>query len=94
MKFKIIEGGSPHRISKKDASEKFDIFLNKMRDIEKNISIIVQLSNTFNFPILSKKAKDNHQNILNTLSYVKNRKKSILNSIQNSPKLTIITKKR
>lgn len=86
MDLKIIQGGAPNRLTKEQAAQKLDIFLDHMRSIEKNISVVVQMTDTFEFAALSKRARENHRNILDTLKYVKHRRKTIIHSIQTKSK--------
>ncbi|MCK5617659.1 hypothetical protein KAR91_88155 [Candidatus Pacearchaeota archaeon] len=82
MDLKVIQGGAPNKLSKEQAQQKLTVFLDHMRNIERNISVVVQMADTFEFPELSKRARENHRGLLDTLKYVKNRRKEIINAIQ------------
>jgi prefoldin subunit 5 len=76
MTFRIIEGGSPESPTQKkkqlsDKVEQLKIFVSHMRSLEKSIASIKSMAHQIEWDDLDKRLTSCHDQILDTLSFVK-----------------------
>lgn len=76
MTFRIIDGGSPESPTQKKKQlsnkvEQLKIFVNHMRALEKSIASIKLMAQKVEWDLLDKRLTSCHDQILDTLSFVK-----------------------
>lgn len=93
MDLRVIDGGTPKRVTKENASERISIFVQHMRSIEQSMSMIMRMAEALGWSELTIRSKKNHHGILDTLTYVKRYHKEIVSGVQKKnkePQLSLV----
>lgn len=94
MGLRIIDGGTPKRVTKENASQRISVFVQHMRSIEQSMSMVVRMAEALGWDELTTRSKKNHREILDTLTYVKRYHKVIVSGIQKKnkePQLSLVS---
>ena len=93
--FTIFKGGAPGKASdtEEETIEKFLMFMGHCRQIESAISIVHQMSKSFNWDELEGMCEKQRVDLRNMLTYVKKTYKEKLHGEKKKPKLELLINK-